>query len=125
MKTVEIICSGCGADTMLRREPVYEGFQKTGEKLTCVACGHVYASEDDVPFKLAKAQPVVFTDADRSEKIEVFGERENARLCRHCANYIVNPFTQFCAIHRRETQATDSCSRFEEPSNKDPDPSLP
>jgi len=114
MESVEIICENCGADTLLRREAVYDGFAKTGEKLTCSSCGHEYATEADVPFKAKTAEPRIFTEADRSARIEVFGEDENRRLCRHCASYIVNPFTQFCAIHKKEVQATDSCERFSE-----------
>ena len=112
MKAVEIICSHCGADTLLNREAVYDGFVRTGEKLTCSACGFEYASEEDVPFKTGTAEPQIFTDADRSASVEVFDEDENARLCRYCANYIVNPFTQYCSLHRKEVQATDSCGQF-------------
>ena len=113
MKSVEIICSRCGAETLLRREAVYDGFTRTGEKLTCSSCGHVFADESEITFKNRASTPAVFTDADRPTAVEVFDEGENAQLCRYCANYIVNPFTQFCALHRREVQATDSCERFE------------
>jgi hypothetical protein len=113
MSAVEIICSHCGADTFLNREAVYDGFTKTGEKLICAACGFEYASEDEVPFKARHAEPEIFTDADRSAKVEVFDDGENRQLCRYCANYIVNPFTQFCALHKKEVQATDTCNRFE------------
>lgn len=114
MSAVEIICRNCGADALLHREAVYDGFTKTGEKLTCSACGHEYPSEADVPFKSKKDEPVIFTEADRSAKIEVFDEAENRHLCRYCANYIVNPFTQFCALHKKEVQATDTCENFSE-----------
>lgn len=114
MKAVEIICRHCGADTLLNREAVYVGFIRTGERLICSGCGHEYATEDEVPFKERNAEPKVFTDADRSAKIEVFDEGENQRLCRYCSNYIVNPFTQFCALHRKEVAATDTCDRFEQ-----------
>lgn len=120
MGTVEIICGYCGADTLLNREAVYDGFAKTGEKLTCSSCGHEYASEADVPFKAKPSAPEIFTEADRSAKVEVFDEGENKRLCRHCAHYIVNPFTQFCAIHKKEIQATDTCDRFSERSDSTP-----
>jgi hypothetical protein len=116
MKTVEIICRKCGADTLLNREAIYDGFTKTGEKLICSSCGFEYASESDVPYKAQESAPVIFTEADRSVKVEVFDEAENKRLCHYCANYIVNPFTQFCAIHKKEVQATDTCERFEEAS---------
>ena len=118
MKAVEIICTNCGADTLLKREAVYEGFTRTGEKLTCSSCGHVYAAETEVPYKARKCEPKIFTDADRSARVEVFDEGENARLCRYCANYIVNPFTQFCALHKKEVQATDTCPRFEKSGDK-------
>lgn len=119
MKAVEIICSHCGEETLLHRESVYDGFTRSGEKLTCSACGFEYASESEVPFKERPKEPVVFTEADRSKKIEMFDEGESRRLCRYCANYIVNPFTQFCALHRKEVQATDSCAQFEIAETKD------
>ena len=119
MAGVEIICRNCGADTLLKREAVYDGFAKTGETLICSACGFEYTSEADVPFKSAKAELQIFTDADRSQKVDVFDEGENQRLCRQCANYIVNPFTQFCAIHKKEVQATDTCPQFQKAETKD------
>ena len=114
MSAVEILCSNCGADTFLNREAVYDGFTKIGEKLICSGCGFEYASEDEVPFKAKNAEPEIFTDADRSAKVEVFDDGENRRLCRYCANYIVNPFTQFCSVHKKEVQATDTCENFSE-----------
>ncbi|HEY5621718.1 MAG TPA: hypothetical protein VIR77_03870 [Pontiella sp.] len=114
MSAVEIICRHCGNESLLKREAIYEGFTKIGEKLSCTGCGHQYASESEVPFKRKSDGPRIFTEDDRSRKIEVFDEDENRRLCRYCANYIVNPFTQFCAVHKKEVQATDSCSCFEE-----------
>lgn len=114
MLEVEIICRNCGADTLLEREAVYDGFTKTGTRLTCSSCGFEYASEAEVPFKAKKAAPKIFTAADRSAKVEVFNEGENRRICRYCANYIVNPFTQFCSLHKKEVQATDTCKRFTE-----------
>ena len=114
MSAVEIICSHCGADTFLNREAVYDGFTKIGEKLICTTCGFEYASEEEVPFKIQPTEPEIFSDADRSAKVEVFDDGENQRLCRYCANYIISPFTQFCALHKKEVQATDSCDRFEQ-----------
>ena len=112
MSAVEIICRNCGADALLNREAVYDGFTKSGERLSCSTCGFEYSSEDNVPFKEKTADPEIFTDADRSKKVEVFTEAENKRLCRYCAHYIVNPFTQFCATHKKEVQATDTCDNF-------------
>lgn len=122
MKSVEIICSECGAEAFLTREPVYEGLKKTGEKLSCSACGFVFASEEDVPYKEKEAAPQVFTDADRSEKAEVFAEGENRQLCRYCAEYVVNPFMQYCSFHKKEVQATDSCSDFKPASDSPSEP---
>jgi hypothetical protein len=110
--SIEIECAGCGGDALLIREPVYEGFQKTGEILKCSACGHTYATEEEVPFK-HRRQVEVFTDEDRSPDPELFDEGEASGLCRYCANYVVNPFMQWCGLHRKEVQATDSCDRFE------------
>ncbi len=116
---VEIICSACGAEAFLNREAVYEGLTKTGEQLSCSACGFVFKSEESVPFKEKKSAPVIFTDADRSEKVVVFDEGENKRLCRYCAEYVVNPFMQFCSHHKKEVQATDSCDQFKPSSDGD------
>lgn len=120
MKTVEIICTHCGNEALLRREPIYDGFTKTGEQLSCSSCGHIFADEADVPFKRKKAGPAIFTEADRSAKVKIFDEGETRHLCRYCANYIVNPFTQFCSVHKKEVQATDHCNRFEESSSEPP-----
>lgn len=113
MKTpVEIICPHCDAETFLKRESVYEGLKKAGEALSCAACGFIFSSESEVPFKAHVAAPNIFTDADRSEKVAVFDEGENRRICRYCADYVVNPFMQFCSRHKKEVQATDSCPQF-------------
>lgn len=112
MQSVEIICSSCGEEAFLKREPVYEGFKKTGEALSCSSCGFIFASEAEVPFKAAVAAPRIFTEADRSEKVKVFDEGENRTFCRYCANYVVNPFMQFCSHHKKEVQATDTCAQF-------------
>ena len=111
VKPVEIACAACGQDALLVRKPKYDGFKKVGEELSCAACGHVYASEQDVPFKGAPKLNV-FSDADRPGKVAVFGETEASRLCRHCISYLVNPFKQWCSRHRKEVEATDSCPQF-------------
>lgn len=109
-KGVEIACPACGQEALLVRQPLYEGLARTGEKLLCSACGHEFASEDEVPFK-QKRTVRIFTEADRSPELHVF-EADEARICRHCANYVINPFTQWCGLHRREVEATDSCPQF-------------
>ena len=96
----------------MHRDALYEGLTKIGESLSCSACGHVYPNEDAVPFLHDIPKAIVFTDADRSQNLNIFSKSETENLCRYCANYIVNPFTQFCALHKKEVQATDSCSKF-------------
>jgi len=110
-KPVEIICSVCGADTLLIRKPKYDGFTKVGETLTCSSCGHEYANEDEVPFKGRKVVEV-FTDADRSAGVKVFDQGEANALCRYCIHYVVNPFMQWCGLHKKEVEATDTCLQF-------------
>lgn len=116
--SVEIICTQCGAEAFLKREPVYEGLKKNGETLSCSACGFVFSSEAAVRFKERGAVPEIFTAADRTEAVKVFDEGENKRICRYCADYVINPFIQFCSRHKKEVQATDSCSSFAPGSEK-------
>jgi uncharacterized Zn finger protein len=111
-KSVEILCTACGRESLLRREPAYDGLRKVGETLSCLACGHVYPGEADVPFKARQAS-AVFSEQDRSLPVTIFQSDEKGRNCRHCAHYVVNPFVQRCGLHRREVQATDCCDRFE------------
>jgi hypothetical protein len=109
---LEIHCPGCSADSLLRREPVYEGLRKIGERLFCAACGHPFASEADVPFK-QRQQPAVFGAGDRPRRVEIFRGDEKGRNCRHCRHYVKNPFIQRCGRHHREVQATDLCADLE------------
>ena len=121
-KSVDIICVSCGADTLVIRKPKYDGFTRVGDSFHCAACGFEYADEESVPFK-GKPVVQVFTEADRSKEIKVFREDEKGRLCRYCENYVINPFMQWCSLHKKEVEATDTCSRFEtkkEPPKKPP-----
>ena len=113
----EIICSACGAEALLVRAPKYDGFTKVGECITCSACGHEYASEEDVTFK-ETAVPAVFTEADKSDDPVVFDEDEADRLCRYCESYVLNPFMQWCSVRKKEVESTDTCDRF----SRKPDP---
>ena len=108
---LEIVCSGCGAETLVRREPVYEGFTRKGERFVCVSCGHAYPDRAAVPFKARKA-PSLFTEADRIARPQVFAADEKGRTCRHCRHYVVNPFTQRCGLHGKTVEATDTCGEF-------------
>jgi len=111
-QSLAIVCTACGADTFIRREPRYDGFEKVGEKISCVSCGHEYASEDEAPFK-ATSTPRVFTKADRSKQVKVFKSDEKGKNCRYCRHYIVNPFVQRCGLNNVEVQATDICEKFD------------
>ena len=111
-QTLEIICTACGAEVFVRRQPLYEGFVKVGVNFVCVSCGHVYKSEDEVPFKEIK-RPDIFNADDAVKKIEVFKDDENERSCRYCKHYVVNPFTQRCGLHLKVVEATDICDNFE------------
>lgn len=118
--TGEIHCPGCNADTLLIREPVYEGFQKTGETLKCSSCGHAFEAEDDLPV-VASKKVQVFTEADRVLGPEIFEDDEASCLCRYCNNYIVNPFRQWCSLHKKDVEATDTCEKFERKPDPPPD----
>jgi hypothetical protein len=107
---VELSCPACGRDSWLLRKPKYDGFTKTGEALTCALCGHEFATEAEIEFK--DRRPSVFTEADRPRAVKVFDEDEKGKMCRYCAEYVVNPFLQRCGLHRCEVQATDTCPHF-------------
>ncbi len=116
-KSSEINCPACGRETLLLRQPKYEGFTKVGETFSCASCGHEFATEAEIPFKGHEA-PKIFTEADRSKDVKVFEAGEADRICRNCVNYVVNPFLQWCAFHKKEVQATDTCDHF----SKKPEP---
>jgi hypothetical protein len=111
-KSIEIICIECGTDTILKREPIYDGFNKTGESLSCLSCGHEYASEEEVPYKTKKVIDI-FTEDEKPQVLDIFNDEEKGRNCRHCVHYVVNPFKQRCDLHDKEVQATDLCFDFE------------
>ncbi len=110
-KSIEIICPACGQDTILKRTPRYDGFKRSGDDLNCASCGHSFACESKVPFKVKKKN-ITFDPSELEAKPEVFKKGEAARLCRLCANYVVNPFIQRCALLRKEVEATDTCRHF-------------
>ena len=112
---IEIICSSCGADALLKREAVFDGFKKTGERLSCGSCGHEFPDEESVPWKDRPATADIFSKDDLNEVPDLFDEDEKNRNCRHCRHYTVNPFMQRCGLHCNEVQATDICDDFEPP----------
>jgi DNA-directed RNA polymerase subunit RPC12/RpoP len=122
-KRLQIVCSACGADTFLKREPLYEGLRKVGERLQCGDCGHVYADDEAIPYK-DTAGPRIFTAADRSPDVKVFEGDATGHNCRHCRHYVVNPFLQRCGLHHIEVQATDVCDDFAAKDENDTDDPL-
>ena len=120
-QSIEIICPACGKETLLRRTPQYDGFKRTGEQLSCVSCGHVFADEADVPFKKKKTGSM-FNQDNIPERMSIFNKDETARLCRFCAHYIVNPFVQRCSHFKKEVEATDTCDHFMPKEKKPPKP---
>lgn len=116
--SLEIVCDACGEETLLRREPVYDGFTKVGEALSCMACGKAFADEADIPYKIAR-KIEIFTEADRSQAEDVFDNDADTRNCRHCESYLKNPFTQWCTRHRKDVDAMDTCEAFKRKKEDD------
>jgi hypothetical protein len=108
----EILCYICGRIALARREPQYEGFKKTGEIIICTACGHRYTPEEPVQFQKISKRPKIFTEDDKPDAINIFSEDERGRCCRHCKHFVINPFTQWCGLHKKNVQATDLCFDF-------------
>ena len=123
---VELRCPACGRDSWLLRKPKYDGFTKVGEALTCALCAHEFASEAEIPFK-AGQRPQVFSADDRPRPVKVFREDEKGKMCRYCAEYVVNPFLQRCNLHRCEVEATDTCPHFtpKPPPKEEAEPEKP
>ena len=122
---VELRCPACGRDSWLQRKPIYDGFTKTGEALTCALCGHEFATAADIPSK--DNRPKVFTEDDRPRPVKVFREDEKGKMCRYCVEYVVNPFLQRCGLHKCEVQATDTCPHFtpKPPPKEEAEPEKP
>lgn len=113
MKALEIHCSVCHETALVRPEPVYDGFRKTGEAYVCTACGARYASAEVTPFVRGASKPRVFSESDKPRTPSIFSDDERQRCCGWCRHFVVNPFSQRCGLTNRETQATDLCVRFE------------
>jgi DNA-directed RNA polymerase subunit RPC12/RpoP len=120
--SMEIRCTACGQVALVRAEPVYDGFRKTGESLVCTACGHRYASRETTPFLAADHRPRVFTDRDKPDPTRVFRDDERRRCCGWCAHFVINPFNQRCGLTNRDMQATDLCIRFTPKPDEAPTP---
>jgi hypothetical protein len=97
----EVYCPKCERESWMVKRPQYDGFRKIGETRHCFFCGHEFP-EDDTEIEFAE-----------KKELNVFDREEARKVCRHCRHFVVNPFTQKCAIHRREVMALDSCDKFE------------
>lgn len=107
-----IRCPACGEETLLKREPVFEGFRRVGETLSCLSCGEPFADEEAVPYVDAR-RPQIFTEDERSPTVDVLDAASGPpAICRHCEHYVVNPFIQRCNLHQRIVEATDTCPDF-------------
>ena len=107
---VEIHCPACGRDAWLTRKAQYDGFTKVGEIVACALCGHLFDSEADIRTKTAARRR--FLPRRTAPPGSDFNEDEKGKMCRYCAEYVVNPFVQRCALHQREVEATDTCPHF-------------
>jgi hypothetical protein len=113
------VCPSCKEDALFVTDAVYDGFRKIGETRRCTLCGHVIRSSGGrsaPPQKpAARANPLwdAFARDETGAAPGLFDvDGETARLCRKCAHYVVNPFTQRCMLHDKEVEATDTCPRF-------------
>ena len=93
------------------REPVYDGFTRTGEVCRCTGCGAEFPP-DQLEAAPKEAKPDVFGDVE-IEKVTIEGQGEAPVMCRHCTQYVVNAFTQRCSRTFEEVEATHSCEHFE------------
>lgn len=109
----ELLCVSCGQEAWLLRTPRYDGFNRVGDELSCSACGYVYEEEDELCLAGQGEAEHIFSAEDREEVPTLFDDEERRMLCRYCRHYVVNPFTQWCARHRKETEATDTCAEHE------------
>ena len=119
-ESMKQVCPSCREDALFVTDAVYDGFRRIGETRRCTLCGHVIRDTGGrkvPPAKAAsKANPLwdAFAKEDAPEASSLFDtEKETAKLCRKCAHYVVNPFTQRCMLHDREVEATDSCDQFD------------
>lgn len=117
--SMEIHCTACGKTTLVRADPIYEGFKKVGEAFICIGCGHRYPSEAETPFVEERDnRPKIFTEADKPRALSIFSDDERQHSCCWCEHFVVNPFTQRCGLTNRYTDATDVCVRFKKKDEK-------
>lgn len=110
-------CNACGETGLFLHQAVYDGFTKVGDEKICAACG---ARQPSAPESTAARPPqkprladLVFGTDPLPEKPSLTADASHLQICRRCLHYMVNPFTQRCAVHDQEVQALDSCPQFE------------
>ena len=97
----EAHCPQCERESWIVARPQYDGFRKVGETRHCFFCGYRFPDDDS---------RIEFIE---KKELNIFDREAARKVCGHCRHFVVNPFTQKCAIHRREVTALDSCDRFE------------
>lgn len=114
----EQYCPACNRSVLVLRKPRYEGFTRVGEDLTCAVCGLVLEAPGG---EAAATSPAANPSRDKLSALlgeevpdaPVLSDDGSAhRLCHRCRHYTVNPFRQWCGLHRTEVEATDSCPQF-------------
>jgi hypothetical protein len=108
----KILCKECGEESVLVKKPVYEDFQKTGERLFCASCGCEFDSIEKVHFSEGREHSL-FGKEELEPAPSIFDESESIRTCRRCTHYVINPFTQRCGLHDCTVESTDTCNDFE------------
>ncbi|MFC1643618.1 hypothetical protein ACFL1F_00880 [Chlamydiota bacterium] len=94
----KIICPKCNQETFIKKEKVYQGFTPIGDRNICAFCNEEI-DEDKVKIK-------------KDDKLEIFDEEKEKKVCRLCRHYVVNPWTQKCVLHKKYVEALDSCGDF-------------
>lgn len=115
MSKREIDCPQCKTQTIVRKEPVYDGFKKTGEIYICTGCGLRFDTKEATPFVEAKKPLAHILDIieEPDALAAVFSDDERQSSCGWCRHFVVNPFAQRCGLTNREVEATEWCESFE------------
>ena len=111
-KNRKIICPACGSETFLKREPVFDGLKRVGEKLLCAFCGYQFRSEAEVQYKSQKKLSI-FDESDKPRQPDVLKDEREIKNCRRCKHYVIHRFAQRCGLTNKEVSATDLCEKFE------------
>ena len=101
------LCEGCGQESAIRTEKIFgPALNIVGERYVCGFCG-------------CEVQPQNVKKPHYSAP-KVLDGGIDERLCRNCENYFINPFTQRCALHRKEVMPLDTCEDFNKKEKSGP-----